>query len=160
MSFIRTTRWSAFGRARNEFGHKVHGEVACQFGRAVHEQPAAANVIRQREQPGDSVLEERGAKPKSLVVGVGSETGEQGDRLRVAPGTLPQPGWGRLSRELRRAPAGEGDHLLPADVGDDEHLRRPGAGRLAGMAPQPVGLLGGSTVEPGDVVVSEGSGAW
>lgn len=90
---------------------------------------------------GDHVLKESGTEPLALVLEANSQTSEQGKRLRIAPDALAHSGRGVLYANAGHAPGVVGHDNRTAGLGYDQNPDSAGRAGLAGMTPQPLGLL-------------------
>jgi hypothetical protein len=72
------------GGAGLELGYEMTVEVAGFGGFGVHEETSTADVVREFNQAGKDVLEHSGPKSCTFVVGVYTESSEQGYWLGIA----------------------------------------------------------------------------
>lgn len=73
------------GGTRFKLRHQVQVELSWPR-HGMHQQAAAADIGGKRGQPGNHVLEQRGAEPMALVSEVDAQPGQQRYRLRVWAG--------------------------------------------------------------------------
>jgi hypothetical protein len=140
-------------RAGFEFRDEMGVEGAGFFGLGVNQDAPTADVVRQLNESHQNVLEEARTESPAFMLDVYPEAGQEGDRLRVAPGA-PAESAGRIGGvKLGHAPGVVSDDLVTVVFRDDKDPRGARARRLAGVSVQPVGLLGGEAPEASEVVV-------
>lgn len=101
------------GRARFELRHEVAVERPRSVVLAVDQQSPAADLIRNRHEAQHDVGQQRSPEAMPLVPLVDAQPSEQGDRLRIPAGPLPQAiGW-VLDGDTRHAPPVEPDDREP-----------------------------------------------
>jgi hypothetical protein len=148
-------------RARLEFGEEVEIEGASMLVFGMDEEPAASDLVVERNEPEDDVREKSGTKATAFVVFVDAETGKERDRLRISSGAATHPRRRISEGDLSHAPPVVRDDVVVIVFGDDEDLRSTRGRRLACVATQPLGLFcrtAGEALE--SVAVGEQLGAW
>jgi hypothetical protein len=125
-----------------EFRDEVQVERPGRRALGMDEQPAATNFRADLCRAAEHIRQQSRAEAPAFVVKVYPEPGQQGNRLGIAAGTLPQAQRGLRWRDAGHAPGVVSHHIAVARFGDHEHPAAAATGMgLAGVLFQPDRLL-------------------
>jgi hypothetical protein len=134
----------------------VHKPAKVRTTIPAEDAPPLPDLVGRRFDPGrPDVAWEPGSYATTLVTNVDTQTSEQGNRLGMAASPLAHPCRRLRDLDAGHAPGVAGDRHVRVRRGHHQHPCRPGAGGLASMAAQPLGLLGGPALEPVELVPPE-----